>query len=401
MHSPDEQALLAAVIAHPDEDTPRLIYADWLDENADSLSGRDPKEVRARAEFIRAQIEMARISPTAPNVEALRARIEKLELWHGAQWREGGAEVFFRGFPIAVRLDYLSEICGEAEWLLSRYPIQVLYANEAFIRDSDDKAAVASSRHFARLTGLGSTGRGWDGDRVVTVLTNPHLANLRMLDLFGGGYNGTDGALGIAVASHLTNLLVLELAGNQIRDEGLEALASAEHLTSLRAFRLGKDNSGAANDITEEGVQALARSPHFTSLTQLALDGNEVGTKGIEHLLKAEWISNLTELNLENAWIGEAGLMTLAHSGKLTNLRRLDVSANEVTEAVARTFLRPETFPDLVELHLISHHELEASLTEKTQEALRERFGPKVVGGWGISLTTVRIEDEIRRQMQQ
>lgn len=39
----DEPALLAAIRAHPDEDTPRLIYADWLDENG------QPE----RAEFIR------------------------------------------------------------------------------------------------------------------------------------------------------------------------------------------------------------------------------------------------------------------------------------------------------------------------------------------------------------
>jgi len=29
----DEPALRAAILAHPDEDTPRLAYADWLDEN--------------------------------------------------------------------------------------------------------------------------------------------------------------------------------------------------------------------------------------------------------------------------------------------------------------------------------------------------------------------------------
>jgi uncharacterized protein (TIGR02996 family) len=38
--------LLAAICAHPDEDTPRLVYADWLDEYGDAVD-------RARAEFIR------------------------------------------------------------------------------------------------------------------------------------------------------------------------------------------------------------------------------------------------------------------------------------------------------------------------------------------------------------
>lgn len=45
----DEEALLAAIIANPDEDTPRLVFADWLDENGQP----------DRAEFIRLQIERA------------------------------------------------------------------------------------------------------------------------------------------------------------------------------------------------------------------------------------------------------------------------------------------------------------------------------------------------------
>jgi uncharacterized protein (TIGR02996 family) len=43
----DGDALLAAIRAHPDEDTPRLVYADWLDENGSP----------ARARFIRDMID--------------------------------------------------------------------------------------------------------------------------------------------------------------------------------------------------------------------------------------------------------------------------------------------------------------------------------------------------------
>ncbi|WP_439621151.1 TIGR02996 domain-containing protein [Gemmata sp.] len=45
----DGDALLAAIIANPDDDTPRLIYADWLDENGQA----------ERAEFIRLQVARA------------------------------------------------------------------------------------------------------------------------------------------------------------------------------------------------------------------------------------------------------------------------------------------------------------------------------------------------------
>ncbi|MBY0456405.1 MAG: TIGR02996 domain-containing protein, partial [Gemmataceae bacterium] len=49
----DRDALLAAIRANPDEDTPRLAFADWLDEHGDEAD-------RARAEFIRVQCELAR-----------------------------------------------------------------------------------------------------------------------------------------------------------------------------------------------------------------------------------------------------------------------------------------------------------------------------------------------------
>ena len=46
----DGDALLRAILAEPDEDTPRLMYADWLQENG------EPE----RAEYIRVQVQLAR-----------------------------------------------------------------------------------------------------------------------------------------------------------------------------------------------------------------------------------------------------------------------------------------------------------------------------------------------------
>lgn len=51
--SDTERALYAAIVAHPDEDTVRLEYADWLQEHGDEN----------RAEFIRVQCELARMPP--------------------------------------------------------------------------------------------------------------------------------------------------------------------------------------------------------------------------------------------------------------------------------------------------------------------------------------------------
>ena len=47
----DQPGFLAAILDSPDDDTPRLVYADWLEENGQE----------ARAEFIRVQCELARL----------------------------------------------------------------------------------------------------------------------------------------------------------------------------------------------------------------------------------------------------------------------------------------------------------------------------------------------------
>jgi len=52
----ERDAFLKAILADPDEDSHRLVYADWLTENGDA----------DRGEFIRVQIELARRWPLAP-----------------------------------------------------------------------------------------------------------------------------------------------------------------------------------------------------------------------------------------------------------------------------------------------------------------------------------------------
>ncbi len=390
----DELALLAAILAEPDDDTPRLVYADWLDDHADSLPHRKPAEVRARAAFIRAQIEYSRLTAAHPDAEALRDHIEKLALHHLPTWREDGIWGFVRGFAAGAYLHDLNYICTEQGQFISRHPIRVLEADE-FWGHSGVAQDVLNCTVLARLTGLASRSRGWDGPRVALALTSPYLANLRMLSFVSGCYNRTAGARGIANATHLTNLQVLDLSGNEIRDEGLEALAGAQHLRSLRALRLGRAFSDGANDLTEAGITALSRSRCFHSLVQLVLDGNEVGANGIDSLLGADWIHNLTELNVADAWIGEPGLLALASSQSLVNLRRLDVSGNGITETIARAFLHSDALPNLTDLHLSNGGQLEEVLSEDTRNAIVNRFGAAAIGrGWQTP-NALCIEDKI------
>ena len=50
MATTHEEAFLEDIVAHPDDDAPRLVFADWLDDHGDA----------DRAEFIRLQVSGVR-----------------------------------------------------------------------------------------------------------------------------------------------------------------------------------------------------------------------------------------------------------------------------------------------------------------------------------------------------
>lgn len=135
-------ALLRAILAHPDDDTARLVYADWLEENG--------KE--SRAKFIRAQMwlwanpscgscsgsEWAAGKPCAEcrTREAQREHTA-LDLFGRGRWREyagpAGAVIptgrrwddclkFTRGFVSEVHLT-LAAYCMNAESIFRAHPV--------------------------------------------------------------------------------------------------------------------------------------------------------------------------------------------------------------------------------------------------------------------------------------
>src|ERR1700732_3169589 len=72
----DEAALLAAIRENPAEDTPRLVYADWLQEH----DGGD------RATFIRLQCEAARLSAASKEARTKTKQAEALLKAHKVDW---------------------------------------------------------------------------------------------------------------------------------------------------------------------------------------------------------------------------------------------------------------------------------------------------------------------------
>jgi uncharacterized protein (TIGR02996 family) len=72
---PEVLAFLNDIKAHADDDTPRLILADWLDEH-----GED------RGEFVRIQCRLAAADWGDPHADTLAERQRELLLRHAAAW---------------------------------------------------------------------------------------------------------------------------------------------------------------------------------------------------------------------------------------------------------------------------------------------------------------------------
>lgn len=77
----DGDALLKSIIANRDDDTPRLVYADWLEEN----------EQTDRAEFIRLTISYLRLTQLHEQLQAIREDSDQLRevsnAWLETSWK--------------------------------------------------------------------------------------------------------------------------------------------------------------------------------------------------------------------------------------------------------------------------------------------------------------------------
>src|SRR5882672_7014009 len=160
----DEQALLAAIFAHPEEDTPRLVYADWLDEQGGESNA-------ARAEYIRLEIEHARNFPERQwSKEKADAQKRASELfakhhrdWFGALYgrrsllRGAQASVQYRrGFPYEVYANNPAGfIAAVGEALLRVAPITDLILNDI---DDHTLSVLLNRPWLSRLRSLQLSG---------------------------------------------------------------------------------------------------------------------------------------------------------------------------------------------------------------------------------------------------
>jgi uncharacterized protein (TIGR02996 family) len=358
-----EDAFLRDILEFSGDDTPRLVFADWLEERGDP-----------RGTFIRLQCQRANMTPHDPGFKELLAQESALFKQYETEWsrpiRRLVDEVEYRrGFIEHVGAS-TSKFLKNANLLFRRAPVRSVQLTllQGLMRP------LADCPQLARLQALDLSRNGAAlGSRTLQLLVqSPQVRELRRLRLFDCTL-GPASAEVLAGATQLTNLTSLLLGRNSLGEEGAGILASASSLASLRELILYD------NGLASAGAIALSASPHFR-LTHLDLGMNQIGNEGlnegiaasvacvdlrrldlrdnmitnagIEALLRSPYLKNIEHLDLHGNRISDRGLQALAAATTLPNLTYLNVQANEYGPAAAQAFASSANYPRMRQLLL-------------------------------------------------
>ncbi len=372
----DEKALLAAIWEHPHDDTPRLVYADWLQENG------QPE----RAEFIRVQCEYWRVSGDDPKWVELEKRAKRLWKSHRKKWRAGLPSPlqrceFHRGFP--------------------RGPRQVVTAGQ-FVKFSETKLKAAPLWSFSlrdlptpfvpRVAAAPALGRAeelvvsepWVGaasEAVETLLATFNACNLRTLRLERQQISDT-GIRAFVRFAHVPHLAGLYLSGTTLNDGAIHVLSGWSGANRLRELALDGNNLG------DPSLETIASGPIGQGLSYLLIGGNpRITTSGLIRLIESPAADSLEGLNVDGlAAVTSEFAEIVASSPRLQALRRLVMSNTQLTDhglaaILGSPYLTNLQFLNVIGCSLRADGKVVAELTARFRGA---GFHPGT-GGWRIT----------------
>jgi uncharacterized protein (TIGR02996 family) len=370
----DFEGLLRAAFRDPDDDTPRLVFADYLEEN----------DQPDRAALIRYQCEQARLKPNAARYKELTALVKPLVAKlkkHVEPLPEGMSYQFRRGF---VTLDAHVNHFGDVGSLPARFTalfrdgwietlsMYVYYdvAQTGIVPLLEHVGTLDASRYpipdEALLSLVAETVHARTSGRLARIKV--HKDNRKLLDRLLSAHPGEAGVPErdlepdrthyglnprmfdlLLRAGRLSGARELSLtcaSGAPLGDAQVAALLTAD-LGRLRRLRL--ENWV----LTRAGVEALANSPALARLTELDLAACELGAGAAARLAAATGLRSVETLRVTERQLTDAGVEALARSQSFPNLTTLDLRFNDdLTARGVAAVLAAKHFPKLTVVSL-------------------------------------------------
>lgn len=334
------EGLIAAVFAAPNDDLPRLVFADYLEERGES----------DRAAIIRVSCELDRGKLPAARKKALQAEVNRLEevtlaevlpllprdtthqIRRGFLWLTMPGSVLpnIGAMPASVQRLF------EAGWVesiaLQRYTGSDL-GLARFVRRLDLTNAVFPDDLLVTLaTDLHP---GSDGVRLKEVVLSPGPRQ-RFKELRAGGgppvtrlTEPTPARIrALAAEGRFRTVSELTVAGGD--DEALTALGEVADLRSLARLYL----EGGA--VTSVGLIALGNSRHLRKLDHLRIDGGRLTDADLEAVGREATFLALHQLMLNRLHVTDAGLDALARGPAFARIDYLALNDLPITPAGVR-----------------------------------------------------------------
>jgi uncharacterized protein (TIGR02996 family) len=311
-----KESLLAQIVANPDDDAPRLVFADWCEENGEP----------DRAEFIRLQMRLEAVPERDAERFDLEERAGDLLAAHREGWLEGlpawarrEAVGFRRGLPGEVRLTP-GRLLSHGEKLTRVMPLVRLTLDGLGARAAD----VAKSAAMDRLAEL-DLGVPEDPEQVGEFFRHFRGERLRRLGLRrAAGVLSIAGAAAWPGLARLTDLSVREAVPP---DDDLAALLASPQLGGLRRLELPSTYVGP------RAWAALAKNERLAGVRHLDLSCAFPNWEGLTARL-AELPWELDSLKFTRWGVGEEAVRLLARAPWFAGLRNLEIDGHEVAEAL-------------------------------------------------------------------
>jgi uncharacterized protein (TIGR02996 family) len=387
----EEAALLAAITAQADDDTPRLVFADWLDENKPDRRPSPAEGPSARAEFIRVQCRLAAGAFDAPNYPALLERELDLAAWLNThdpapylaldglhcnnQFEGGDWSAYRRGFPEVVEFEHYGDDADETvetltaalEGAFAKCPARTLRLEDAMAEE-----VTLLTRHptFARVRGicLDYLDDGNEDRAVRAIALSPRASSLRRL--YCDFPIGPSGCKALALSPYLGKMESLVLDYPPVSAATVRTLGRAKWFRHLRRLQLWLGRGDVLRALAElptmprlvsltlrgpltaslAAIRRFAESTSFPRLAHLDLTDCGLSPDHVALLARGGW--PLRHLQLGRNEVRRVGCEALAEAQFARRLRVLDLRGAEVTSGGVQALAQSEALAGLRHLDL-------------------------------------------------